>query len=236
MSLIEYDLFDGKVDKVKIAIERLKHFEPKEGYFLAFSGDKCSKKSKCNYAHDKPTFTSKGKGDKMNKNILIGICGKKRSGKGVAAQYIIRNYAFAEIYFAGYLKEICYNLFGTNPSLNRKGDLSLRDRKILQRVGTEFMRSIDDNCWVNYTMKLVERACQNIVIPDVRFPNEARAIKNAGGYLIRLQRDVCKKDNHSSETALDSWKDYDKVLDADITIMEMYKQIDKFMIKIRRKK
>ena len=42
MGLIEHDLFDGKIDKVAIAIERLKTFEPKEGYYLAFSGGKDS--------------------------------------------------------------------------------------------------------------------------------------------------------------------------------------------------
>lgn len=42
MSLIEYDLFGQKRDKVQTAIDRLRAFEPKEGYFLAFSGGKDS--------------------------------------------------------------------------------------------------------------------------------------------------------------------------------------------------
>lgn len=41
MALIEYTVF-GTVDKVQIAIDRLKHFEPPEGYYLAFSGGKDS--------------------------------------------------------------------------------------------------------------------------------------------------------------------------------------------------
>lgn len=39
--LRESTLF-GRTDKVKMAIERLKHFEPQEGYYLAFSGGKDS--------------------------------------------------------------------------------------------------------------------------------------------------------------------------------------------------
>ena len=39
--LVENQLFE-KVDKVKIAIERLKHFEPPEGYYFADSGGKDS--------------------------------------------------------------------------------------------------------------------------------------------------------------------------------------------------
>ena len=42
MSLIENDLFQGKIDKVKIAAMRLQAFEPSEGYYLAFSGGKDS--------------------------------------------------------------------------------------------------------------------------------------------------------------------------------------------------
>ncbi len=40
--LREADLFDGTRDKVQIAIERLRHFVPEEGYYLAFSGGKDS--------------------------------------------------------------------------------------------------------------------------------------------------------------------------------------------------
>lgn len=41
MALIEYTLF-GVKNKVAIAIDRLRAFEPKEGYYLAFSGGKDS--------------------------------------------------------------------------------------------------------------------------------------------------------------------------------------------------
>ena len=41
MALMEETLF-GTVDKVQIAIDRLKAFEPSDGYWLAFSGGKDS--------------------------------------------------------------------------------------------------------------------------------------------------------------------------------------------------
>ena len=40
--LIEHDLFRGRIDKVQMAIDRLKMFEPEEGYYLAYSGGKDS--------------------------------------------------------------------------------------------------------------------------------------------------------------------------------------------------
>jgi phosphoadenosine phosphosulfate reductase len=42
MALIENDLIRGRIDKVAIAIERLRTFEPSEGYYLAYSGGKDS--------------------------------------------------------------------------------------------------------------------------------------------------------------------------------------------------
>ena len=41
MSLVEDTLF-GAADKVQKAIDRIKTFEPPDGYFLAFSGGKDS--------------------------------------------------------------------------------------------------------------------------------------------------------------------------------------------------
>lgn len=42
MSLITYDLMGKKHDKVQTAIDRLRAFEPEDGYYLAFSGGKDS--------------------------------------------------------------------------------------------------------------------------------------------------------------------------------------------------
>lgn len=42
MSLITYDLMGNKRDKVQIAIDRFRAFEPPDGYYLAFSGGKDS--------------------------------------------------------------------------------------------------------------------------------------------------------------------------------------------------
>ena len=42
MSLVTYDLMGNKRDKVQIAIDRFRAFEPEDGYYLAFSGGKDS--------------------------------------------------------------------------------------------------------------------------------------------------------------------------------------------------
>src|SRR5574343_1435258 len=42
MALITEDLIEGRIDKVAIAIDRIRAFEPPEGYYVAFSGGKDS--------------------------------------------------------------------------------------------------------------------------------------------------------------------------------------------------
>ena len=42
MSLIDYDLFGAKIDKVQRSIDRIRTFCPPEGYYVAFSGGKDS--------------------------------------------------------------------------------------------------------------------------------------------------------------------------------------------------
>lgn len=52
MSLIDYDFFGAKIDKVQRSIDRIRTFCSPEGYFVAFSGGKDSVviKALCNMA------------------------------------------------------------------------------------------------------------------------------------------------------------------------------------------
>lgn len=61
-----------------------------------------------------------------------------------------------------------------------------------------------------------------VLIPDLRFPNEAAAIRAAGGVLLRITGDPSGgaardlRDPHDpTETALDAWSDWDAVIDND---------------------
>jgi hypothetical protein len=90
-------------------------------------------------------------------------------------------------------------------------------REFLQKLGTDALRNgLHPNIWVNalfadYNCVPADRApggwdCDNWIITDVRFPNEAKAIKDRGGIIIRVDRPgVSAINNHPSETALDDW-------------------------------
>ena len=88
----------------------------------------------------------------------------------------------------------------------REGEMTARE--FMQFFGTDIMRKIHPNVWVNACInKINKEGSELAVVADVRFPNEVEAINKAGGKVLRLDRDV-HEDNHDSETALDSDKYY----------------------------
>jgi hypothetical protein len=101
----------------------------------------------------------------------------------------------------------------TEWSLNNS-PMSVRD--FLQKMGTDGLRNgLHPNVWVNALMadyKAIDYnddeqpELPNWVITDTRFINEAIAIKNAGGIVIRIDRPGVKPiNNHPSEIELDNW-------------------------------
>ena len=73
-------------------------------------------------------------------------------------------------------------------------------RAFLQHFGSEVMRSINDGIWIDCTLS---NCGKDAIISDVRFPNEAKAIKEQGGIIIRVEREgLQSSDTHSSETAM----------------------------------
>jgi len=134
--------------------------------------------------------------------------------------------------WAGKLKQISSLLTGIpvekfedqefkKTNLGPEWNMTVRD--FLQKIGTEGLRTgLHENTWVNalmadYKLSVVGFTSlgedfysePNWIITDTRFPNEAQAIKDAGGIVIRVDRPGVKAINdHPSEVGLDNW-DFD---------------------------
>lgn len=98
--------------------------------------------------------------------------------------------------YADYLDLVGAEQAKTNPEV----------RQLQQRIGTDAGRKVlGDNVWVDAAMDDLP-AGKNVVFTDVRFPNEAAAIQDAGGYVIRISRPGHGPvNNHPSETSLDTY-------------------------------
>tara|TARA_Y100001973_G_C5204314_1_gene340316 strand:+ start:2238 stop:3044 length:807 start_codon:yes stop_codon:yes gene_type:complete len=82
-------------------------------------------------------------------------------------------------------------------------------REFMQYFGTDIMRKIWEPIWCQNTVnRIVEEQSGLAIVADVRFPNEVDIIKDAGGIVIKLNRNLFK-DEHPSETQLDK-KNYNQ--------------------------
>ena len=127
-----------------------------------------------------------------------------------------------------------------NEWANRRGNHNpMSVREFLQILGTESVRlALHRDAWVNAlmvdykekmgvdilddgTMKVWHETEPNWVITDCRFINEAIAVKNRGGIIIRINRPgVFPVNNHPSEVDLDRWN-FDMIINNDGTLEDL---------------
>lgn len=141
--------------------------------------------------------------------MIIGFVGFIGSGKDTAADYLVNFHGFRRDSFANTLKDAVAAVFGWDRVLlegrtkearewrervdpwwaERLGKPNLTPRWILQYWGTEVCRQgFHDDIWIASLENKMRRTTDNIVISDVRFPNEIKAIHNAGGKVVRIVR------------------------------------------------
>ena len=145
---------------------------------------------------------------------IIGLSGKKQSGKSTASDFLEKMTGGTVISFADGLKNIirvCFGatkeqLDGTDKQKNTKLQCSKTARELMQIVGTDWFRELDNHCWIRTMQRKMSLYHPELfIIPDVRFANEVKFIQEGGeGHVIRLLRaPFSDKDQHLSETALD---------------------------------
>lgn len=186
--------------------------------------------------------------------MIIGINGYAGSGKdtvGTILQQIDKDSHWEIKKWAGKLKQVAELLTGIpvekfedqefkktnlgkqwNDRINNP--MSVRD--FLQKLGTEGLRDgLHTNTWVNalmadYRCVPADRApngwdCDNWIITDTRFPNEAQAIKDADGIIIRVTRPgIGPVNDHPSETGLNQWK-FDYEIQNDSSLNELINSV-----------
>ncbi|MFA7188674.1 MAG: hypothetical protein WC117_01150 [Sphaerochaetaceae bacterium] len=167
--------------------------------------------------------------------VVIGISGKIGTGKTCLARRIYQRLgplSCALVSFGALLKadaaeefgfpvELCYSRSGKamiieHHALPRRG---MSVREVLQWYGTDYMRKQDPGHWVKGMRRCLD-ACGclynhpvNVVIDDLRFPDEAEMIKSMSGLLVRLDPwpgwEPGPDAGHESETALDDYAGFD---------------------------
>lgn len=163
---------------------------------------------------------------------LIGISGKAGVGKDTLADYLVGEYGFVRYGFADPIKRLLEELFDWRPRdwddrIWKEGPVigyitrekGLNDfkspRQLAQWLGTEVGRkTFGQDCWVDVFERWYRGRWQQmdirgkmnkgfVVIPDVRFENEALRIRELGGTIIHLTRPgVTPVSAHESEAGI----------------------------------
>lgn len=183
----------------------------------------------------------------INPPLLIGLTGRAGSGKSTAAAFLEDEYGFAHIAFADPIVDMIGALFNTagidgawmaeRALKEQPTTLGFSYRHLAQTLGTEWGRNtVAPDFWLRVaTLRVREllRTGDNVVISDVRFPNEADWLLAQGGVLVRLQRDdAAAVRPHESEAHADA-------LAVDATVLNngsqiaLYDQIDVLMHGLR---
>jgi len=135
--------------------------------------------------------------------MKIAICGKLCSGKSYLAKHLSIKYN-AKIYsFGSNVKKYCKEIF----------NMKYKDRKLLQDFAQK-MREIDSNVWVNKLLnEISEDNSNNIIVDDLRFPNEEVKLREGGFIIIRLIVDNTLQIERIKKTYPDSYKEHIERLD-----------------------
>lgn len=171
--------------------------------------------------------------------MLIGLAGLKQSGKSTAGDYLASKYKFEHTSFAAPMRRFAMDVLYMNEvqlELGKERPVAflgngVTPRKFLQLLGTEFGREmIHPDLWVRACLMRV-RPENNTVISDVRFDNEAHAIRAMGGKIVRIKRanQAPTGDGHASEQGI-----HPALVDYDITnngerVEHFHRDLDKLV-------
>ena len=147
---------------------------------------------------------------------VIQLSAKAQHGKDASATIIkemleAKKYKVLIAHYADLVKFIATTYFNWDGKKDEKG------RSLLQRIGTEDVRTVYPDYWVDFVksvLSIYKNEWDYVLIPDCRFPNEANAFNsndNIENIVIRITRLnfenslTPEQRLHASETSLDDY-------------------------------
>ncbi len=171
--------------------------------------------------------------------MIIGISGKIRSGKSRVAKTIIKILkkkgktgvvkSFAEPIYK-MISEMYENdieiikehkqdntpIYIKTPRTDSHDGFKITNyRKVMQIIGSGMRNYVDSDVWVNGLFGVNNEKLDDSIwiIEDMRFPNEAKRIRDCNGLLIRVERDIHQPNANIMENSLNDWTDWDLVIE-----------------------
>lgn len=165
---------------------------------------------------------------------VVALTGAAGSGKSTAADYLIRQHGYERVKFAGPLKAAMAAMGFSQEQI--EGGLKetpcawlnfKTPRYAMQTLGTEWGR----NCigegfwselWAHHANNILATG-RRVVVDDLRFPNEAAAVRSLGGVIIKLEGRGGIAGSHASEAGCGTC---DAVVENDGCVTGLYAGVD----------
>ena len=116
---------------------------------------------------------------------VIAFCGFESSGKSYSAKRLFATMGFAKTSFANALRDVAFKIIGMSyeEGMEKYAELKqtelingLTFRNILENLGAG-IRKYDKDFWTKGVLKFIEECPKNVVIDDLRYPNEYKVLK-----------------------------------------------------------
>lgn len=151
--------------------------------------------------------------------LIIGLSGKAEHGKTAAShiirEWVVRQGGTSDIFeISGLIVDHCIKLGLLPPGMTRE-KCNEAQIKLLVDEGSRMRNEVDPQYWTNLIVPTMLASGLDVAIcPNLRFPQEAQAVRDAGGYVWRVNRlnqdgspfvSTTRDPNHECETSLDRW-------------------------------
>ena len=153
----------------------------------------------------------------MNAPRIIAFTGLAQAGKTTCAGIVTNEYGHAPLSFATPLKhaaetllglshEDLYTAIGKERQVERLG---CTPREALQQLGSFCRDTFGKDVFADAGMRLAAASSYGAVFDDLRYPNEAEAVRAAGGIVVGVRRiGQTSDDEHESERVMrERWWD-----------------------------
>lgn len=155
-----------------------------------------------------------------NTITLLGLAGRKGTGKDTAAYHLVLAHGFRQIALADPIRDGLRAMLGLSSDelLDRSIKetaidwLGVSPRHLMQTLGTEWGRNnVARDVWLRVATRRLEAIANSrqgtparIVVSDIRFDDEADWIRSHGGRVIHIRRPMAcsQHDQHASEAGV----------------------------------
>lgn len=173
--------------------------------------------------------------------MIVGLTGYKGSGKSEVARHLTARHGFTRKPFAYHLKAMLSALGVPTSILDGDDDVKSRPldvlgghtaRHAMQTLGTEWGRThLGHDFWVQRWAETVP-LFPRVVADDVRFDNEAAAVRSRGGIIVLVEnpRLAINIDKHASESTV---RDPDYYIFNDGTVDDLRRKVDDMLAEMR---